>query len=180
MLLFSEWAQEPWVPAIPVLVICASYFVTTKGQAFTWGLYRLCQIGKDCLGMWPWLSSTLMESVFQESPHQSLATVNLSGQPSLCLSLSCKGSFLHWETDEKLQAHYSCKAGNLTELRGQPGVYTRLPILLGQSQTSVHWGFFSSNSQLPPSLNSFTLSRSDSLKRSSENSHWKGKFLFKL
>jgi hypothetical protein len=40
----------------------------TKGPAITWGQYRLCQTGKGCLGMWPWASGTLMESVFQERP----------------------------------------------------------------------------------------------------------------
>jgi hypothetical protein len=40
----------------------------TKGLTVTWGQYRLCQSGKSCLGMWLWLSSTLMESVLQESP----------------------------------------------------------------------------------------------------------------
>jgi hypothetical protein len=38
----------------------------TKGPAVTWGWYRLSQTGKGCLRMWPWLSSTPVESVFQE------------------------------------------------------------------------------------------------------------------
>jgi hypothetical protein len=62
------------------------------GPAITWGRYRLCQTGKGCLGMWPWASGTLMESVFQNSsPNHGLATVEFSGWPflSLILSLSC-------------------------------------------------------------------------------------------
>jgi hypothetical protein len=39
-------------------------------------------------------------------------------------------------------AHYSCKAGNLRELRYQPGAYTGLPMLHGRSQTLVHREFF--------------------------------------
>jgi hypothetical protein len=40
----------------------------TKGPVFTWGWFRLCQTGKGCLGMWPWPSGTLMESIFWERP----------------------------------------------------------------------------------------------------------------
>jgi hypothetical protein len=63
----------------------------TKGPAITWGRYRLCQTGKDCLGMWPWVSGTLVESIFQDRPppHHGLAMVELSGWPFLPLSLSC-------------------------------------------------------------------------------------------
>jgi hypothetical protein len=39
-----------------------------KGQAFTWGWYRLCQTGKGCLGMWPWPYGIPMESILQECP----------------------------------------------------------------------------------------------------------------
>jgi hypothetical protein len=64
VLSFSEQAQEPWAPEIPVCVIRASYLVTTKGPAVTWVLYRLCQTEKGCLEMWPWVSCTPMESVY--------------------------------------------------------------------------------------------------------------------
>jgi hypothetical protein len=40
----------------------------TKGTAITWDQNRLCQTGKDCLGMWLWASGTPVESVFQERP----------------------------------------------------------------------------------------------------------------
>jgi hypothetical protein len=51
---------------------------------------------------------------------------------------------------------------------------------MGGAQTLVHQAFFFSlNSQVPPSLNSFPF-RSDPLRRRPENGHWVGKFLFKL
>jgi hypothetical protein len=37
----------------------------TKEHFFTWGWYRLCQTGGNWT--WPWLSSTLKESVLQKS-----------------------------------------------------------------------------------------------------------------
>jgi hypothetical protein len=61
-----------------------------KGPAITWNRYRLWQSGKGCLGTWPWVSSTPVESIFQKRPHpHSLAMVELSGRLSLFLSLSC-------------------------------------------------------------------------------------------
>jgi hypothetical protein len=68
----------------------------TKGPAITWGWCRLCQTGKGCLGMWLWVSSTLVESIFQERPphHHGLATVELSDWPFLPLYLVKEGFFL--------------------------------------------------------------------------------------
>jgi hypothetical protein len=96
LLSFSEQAQEHWASEIPACVIRASYLATTKGPVFTWGQYKLCQTGKDCLGMWPWVSSTSVESVFQERP-PTTAYLRWNSQVdllSLSLCLVKEGFFL--------------------------------------------------------------------------------------
>jgi hypothetical protein len=60
----------------------------SMGQVFTWGWYKLCQTGKDCLVTWLWPSSTLQERPPHPTPPHGLAILDLSGQPSLSLSLS--------------------------------------------------------------------------------------------
>jgi hypothetical protein len=115
----------------------------TKGPAITWGQYRLCQTGKGCLEPWLWVSGTLVESIFQgRQPPHGLTTVELSGQPSLSLSISVLlrrvSPLGNWgKTPSPLQL----MAGNLRKLRLQVGGYTTLPMLRGWDPTSVYQAF---------------------------------------
>jgi hypothetical protein len=82
------WRQGTSTPACNILTPASNIWWPMKGPVFNWRWYRLCQTGKGCVGMWPWPSGPMMESVLQESPpHHGLAMVNLSGQSSLSLSL---------------------------------------------------------------------------------------------
>jgi hypothetical protein len=128
-----------------------------KGLVFTWGQYRLCQTGKGCLGTWPWLSGTLIESVLQENPpSHGLATADLSGWPFLSLSLSLsliKEGFPLGNLRKSSKPITVVRQAAWENSGAGWKLILDWPMLHGQSQTSVHWGFFPLNSLLPPSLN---------------------------
>jgi hypothetical protein len=120
----------------------------TKGPVFTWGWYRLGQTGKGCLGsvhdhlpLW-W-------SLF--SNEREREKVSLRG---VLFSLSLLlGRFLPWEFEEKLWAHYSCKAGKLRNWELAEGLHQTANTTWVEPNFSA-LRLFSLNSQLPPSLNS--------------------------
>jgi hypothetical protein len=94
-----------------------------------------------------------MESIFQEKPPPWLSycgPLKLAFFLSLSFSLS-QGGFLPWEPEEKLQAHYSCKAGNLRNWGLAEGLYRTT---WAEPDFSAPRLFFPLNSWLLPSLNS--------------------------
>jgi hypothetical protein len=175
VLSFSERAQEPWVSEIPARVIRASYLVVHEGT-ITWGQYRLCQTGKSCLGMWPWTSGTAVEFIFQERPLPPQpsygGTLRLTFSLSLSVLLRRVSPSGNWgKAPSPLQLY-----GRQSEETWTPdrGLYHTANAVWVEPDFSAPrlFSFFLS-------LNSNFLSRSDPLKRRSENGRWEGKFVFK-
>jgi hypothetical protein len=122
-----------------------------------------------------------MESVFQESPpHHGLAMVDPSQDDLLSLSLSLSSSLIKegfslGKLRKSSKPITAIRQATRENLGASQGLIPNCQCYVGRARLQCTKVFF-----IPLLKPSLSLSRSDLLRRRSENNWWTGKFLLKL
>jgi hypothetical protein len=145
-----------------------------KGPAITWGQHKLFQTGKGCLGMWPWVSGTPVEYIFQERspPWPSYGGTLRSTFLSLCL---VKEGFSLGKLRKSSKPTTAVQQAIWGNSDTRWGIIPYCQWYMGGTWFQCTKDFFF----FPLLKCLFSLSKSDPLKRRSKNSQWEGKFVFK-